>query len=69
MLENWVKVFVHKELLQVKLAEDVLKQHNIESHIASKPDSVIQPLGEAVLYVPKEKGEAALDVLKNSEFL
>ena len=69
MLENWVKVFVHKELLQVKLAEDVLKHHNIESHIASKQDSVIQPLGEAVLYVPKEKGEAALEVLKNSEFL
>jgi hypothetical protein len=69
MLENWVKIFVHKELLQVKLAEDILKQNNIESHIASKPDSVIQPLGEAVLYVPREKGEAALDVLKKNDFL
>lgn len=67
MKEGWVKVFSSLDLIQVKLVEDLLKQHGIESHILSKPDSAIPSLGEAELYAPAEKAEAAMEVLKEME--
>lgn len=69
MLENWTKVYSSTELLQVKLAEDILKQHEIESHIYHKPDSVIPSLGEAELFVLNENAERALVVLESNDFL
>jgi hypothetical protein len=64
MKEGWVKIFSSIDLIQVKLVEDLLKQHGIESHILSKPDSVIPSIGEAELYTIAEKAEEALEVVK-----
>lgn len=69
MKEGWVKIFSSPELIQVKIAEDVLKQHGIESHILNKPDSVIPSIGEAELYTLAEKAEHALVVLKDHELI
>ncbi len=65
MKEGWIKVFASANLMEVKLMEDLLKQHGIESHILSKPDSMIPSLGEAGLYTPADKAEAALAVLQS----
>mgnify|MGYP001602788786 CR=1 FL=1 len=64
MKENWVKIFSSHDLVQVKLAEDLLKQKKIESHILNKPDTMMPMLGEAELYtLPEaelqEKGKQA----------
>lgn len=64
MKENWVKVFSAKEVYQAKIAEDILKQNGIESHIANKPVSVLPSIGEAELYTLPEKAAAAVEVLK-----
>jgi hypothetical protein len=69
MKEGWIRVFTARELYQVKIAEDVLKQNGIESHIVSKPDSVLPPLGEAELYTLPEKAQAALEVLRSNDIL
>ncbi len=68
MKEGWVKIFSAIELLEVKLAEDVLKQHNIESHIAQKGDSVFQATAEAALFTLPDNVEAAIKVLKENNF-
>lgn len=64
MKENWVKIFSSKDLMQVKVAEDVLKQNNIVSHIISHPDSAMPMLGTAELYTMPENAAAAAKVLK-----
>jgi hypothetical protein len=64
MKEGWVLVFSSLEHYQAKIAEDVLKQHGIESHILSKPDSAIPSLGVAELYAPQDKAREAEEVLK-----
>ncbi len=64
MKENWVKIFTSTDLVQVKMAEDVLKQEGIASHIESKPNSAMPMLGEAELYTLPENVEAARKVLK-----
>lgn len=66
MKEGWIKIYVNQDLMQVKLAEDILKQNGIESHIASKPDSVFPSVGQAELYTLPEKAEAAVAVLKEN---
>ncbi|MEK7255191.1 MAG: DUF2007 domain-containing protein [Bacteroidota bacterium] len=67
MVENWVKIYSSSDLVQVKIAEDVLKENGIESHIVSKPDSVMPMLGEAELYTLPEKAEAAMKVLEEND--
>ena len=67
MKEGWVRIYRAGDLLQVKLAEDVLKQAGIESHIVNKPDSVL-PVGEAELYTLPDNAEAAVEVLRKSDF-
>lgn len=64
MKENWVKIFSSKDLLRVKMAEDVLKKNNIVSHIANKPDSAMPMLSEATLYALPDKAEEAVKVLR-----
>ena len=64
MKEGWICVFFSVEILEVKIAEDVLKQNGIVSHIVNKPDSAIPSLGEAELYVPPVQAEAAVRILK-----
>jgi len=61
--EGWIKVFSSNEEYQVKIAEDVLKQNGIESHIVKHPDSAFPSLGEAALYTVPEKAEQAKAVL------
>lgn len=63
MTEGWVKVFSSADLLMAKLAEDVLKQNGIESHIANMPDSVLPFIGSADLYTTAENAESALEIL------
>ena len=63
MKEGWVMIYSSIDLLDVKLAEDVLKQNGVESHILNKPDSAIPSLGEAELYTLPEKAEQAVKIL------
>ena len=67
MKENWVLVLNSPDLLQVKIARDVLKENGIESHIVNKPDSVMPMLGEAELYTLPDKAEQAAQVLLEHE--
>lgn len=67
MKENWIKIYTSDKVYQAKLAEDVLKQNGIESHIVNRPDSVLPSIGEAALYTVPEKAEAALKVLQDAD--
>ncbi len=66
--KNWTCVYRSVELIEVKLAEDLLKQHAIESHIVIQRDSAIPALGETELYVRKERAEEARRILKKNGF-
>ncbi len=69
MLENWEKIFAAADILQVKLAEDVLKQNDIVSNIINKKDSTnLTPGAGFELYARKEDTERALEVLKANGF-
>ena len=63
MKEGWIKIFSSNKTFEAKLAEDVLKQHGIESHIESQPDSAFPSLGSADLYTLPERAEEARRVL------
>ena len=67
MKEGWVLVFTTTELYQAKIAEDILKQNGIESHIVSKPDSAFPSMGEAELYTVPEKAEDAVRILQQND--
>lgn len=69
MQEGWVLIFTANETYQAKIAEDVLKQNGIESHILTTPDSAIPSLGEAKLYTVQEKAEAARKVLAENDLI
>jgi hypothetical protein len=69
MLENWTKIYSSFDLMQVKIAEDVLKEYSIESHILNKPDSVMPTIGDAELFVLNENAERALAVLRERDIL
>ncbi len=60
-------VYTTNELYQAKIAEDILKQNGIESHIVSKPDSAFPSTGEAELYTVSEKAEEAVKVLQEND--
>ncbi|MFQ5446693.1 MAG: putative signal transducing protein [Saprospiraceae bacterium] len=67
MKENWVRIYRSTDLMKVKIAEGVLKQNGIESHIVNKPDSMLPMLGEAELFTPPEKSDAALKALEDNK--
>ena len=67
MKENWVEIYTADKVYQAKLAEDVLKQNGIESHIVNKPDSALPSIGEAKLYTLPEKAEQAVKILKEAD--
>lgn len=69
MKDNWELVYRNSDLMKVKIAEDVLKQSGIESHILNKPDSVLPMLGEAELYTPKEKAGSARKILADNKLI
>ena len=62
-IDNWVQIFSTNDELEAKLAEDVLKQHEIESHIATHVDSTFPSLGEARLFTIPEKAQEAVQIL------
>ena len=66
MNNDWVKIYSSTDLMQVKIAEDVLKQNGIVSHILNHPDSAMPMLGEAKLYTRPENVEKATEVLKTN---
>jgi hypothetical protein len=66
MKEGWIRIFFASELYQVKIAEDKLNQHDIESHIVNKGDSAIPSIGEVELYTQPENVEEALKVLREA---
>lgn len=49
---------------KAKIAEDLLKQNKIVSHILNKPDSAIPSIGGAELYTPAEEADKARDILR-----
>lgn len=68
MKDNWVKIFSSSDLVEVKMAEDLLKLEGIASHILSKPDSTLPMLGEAELYTLPENATLAAEMLKRNGF-
>ena len=68
-MQGWTKVYASQVLIEVKLAEDVLKQNGIESHILQRTDSNFPSIGEAVLYVLDEKAELAQVILGQNDIL
>ena len=69
MKEGWVKIYSSIDLIEVKLAEDILKQHDIISNIIGKPDSAIPSIGDASLYVHSNDAEKAVQILKEAEII
>lgn len=69
MTEGWILIFAAPELYQAKIAEDVLKQNGIISHLVSAPDSVLPVLGEAKLYTTAEHAEQAMQVLRDHNMI
>ncbi len=67
MKENWVKIYSSTDLMQVKIAEDILKQNGIVSHILNHPDSAMPMLGNAELYTLPENAEKATKLLKENK--
>ncbi len=66
MKQNWVRIFSSNQMIQVKMAENILKQNGIVSHIISTSDSAIPSLGEVELYTLPENAERASDILKEN---
>ena len=69
MTEGWVRIFSSTDLIEVKLAEDILKQHGIISNIIGQPDSAIPSIGDAKLYTHPDDAEKAVNVLKEAEII
>lgn len=67
MKENWVRIYFSTDLMQVKMAEDVLKKYGIASHIISHPDSAMPMMGDSELYTLPENVEEAKQVLKDNK--
>ena len=64
MKEGWILVYSAENELGAKIAEDVLKQNQIVSHIVNEPDSAFPMLGRADLYAPADVAAEAIAVLK-----
>lgn len=69
MREGWILVYASSDVFHAKMAEDILKQNGIESHMVSKPDSVLPSIGEAELYTLPERAEQALKVLRDHNMI
>ncbi len=69
MQEGWTLVFAAAEEFKARIADDILKQHGIESLILRKPDSMFPSTGEAELYAPAEKAAEAIEVLRANNII
>lgn len=67
MVENWTLIYSNSELLQVKLAEDILKQNDIVSNIISKQDPVFPSIGSNELYAKPEDAARAKEILASND--
>ena len=63
MVENWTLIYSNTDLIQVKLAEDILKQNDIVSNIISKQDSVLPSIGANELYAKPADAARAKEIL------
>ncbi len=68
MKENWILIYKTTEPFQARLAEDVLKQNGIVSHIIGKTDSAIPAIGAAELFVLPDDAEEAKIILTENGF-
>ncbi len=66
-LMDWVVIFKSQEVYQVELLRQLLLGEDIPAVIMNKKDSAYRVIGEAWLYVPKEREESARLVLYNSD--
>lgn len=57
------------DLIEVKLAEDILKHNGIVSNITNRPDSAIPSIGDAELYIRADDKEDAVKVLKKADII
>ncbi len=69
MREGWILIFASQDVFHAKMAEDILKQNGIESHIVSKPDSVLPSIGSAELYTLPDRVEQAMQVLRDNNLI
>ncbi|MBR9922446.1 MAG: DUF2007 domain-containing protein [Bacteroidetes bacterium] len=67
--KNWDRVMSDPDMLKVELAESVLKQHNIVSHVVNNSNSAIPSIGQVELFTRKEDAEEARKVLKKAEMI
>ncbi|GAB5551624.1 MAG: hypothetical protein Sapg2KO_12150 [Saprospiraceae bacterium] len=69
MKDGWINVYSADLEFKAKLAEDILKQHDIVSHIMMKPNSAIPSIGNASLLVPEAEAEKAIEILKKEKII
>ncbi len=69
MKVGWALIFTALEEYQARIADDILKQHGIESLIVNKGDSMFPSIGEAELYTPAENVEKALEILRENNII
>ena len=69
MKEGWILIFSAENEFKAKIAEDILKQHDIVSHILNEPDSAFPMIGKADLYAPQEAAAQAITILKEEGIL
>ncbi|MGA1583331.1 MAG: hypothetical protein ACO4CH_08755 [Saprospiraceae bacterium] len=66
-VDNWTLVLVTNEM-NAKLAEDLLKQNGITSHIATHEDSAFPSVGDSRLFTLPEDAEKATELLQANGF-
>ena len=67
--KNWELVLRDPDPVKVNLAEGILKQNDIVSHVVNNSNSAIPSIGEIELYARKEDAEAAKKILEDAEML
>lgn len=67
--KNWVRIMSDQDRIKVEIAEGVLKQHGIISHVVNNTVSAIPSIGDAELHVHEENVEVAKNVLKDADLI
>ena len=67
--KNWVRIMSAHDRIKVEIAEGVLKQHNIVSHVINNTGSAFPGTGDADLHVREEDVEKAKEALKKAELI
>ncbi|MCB0704748.1 MAG: DUF2007 domain-containing protein [Saprospiraceae bacterium] len=67
--KNWELILSDPDPLKVNLAEGILKQNDIISHVVNHSNSALPSIGEIELYAPKAEAEQAKKILKKAEMI